>query len=491
MVGFFIIIIILLVVVIAVLLLYIFQKKESVEDVPGLYRNIYNLKNELSSCKTKYSSCKSQRDDLYYKNKDKDERIKVLDEKVYSMEKELGKLRVDLANKTESLQETKADLIELQESFVAEKKSNKLFQNLYHSEEDKNISLNRKYDYLQEEHDDLLARYDKAKVNSQKLNTQIKDLLREKNVAKEALKLLNHKIDGFDKIIESKNPFDYVAHLRAHALEHIKGYDVMNVEAVASLLKYQYKFEYLLSIYPELRVYRDDDAYIQYMQEEEQRCNIKNWISDKEYKELSEVEREQLAVDRYIANYGSKWTSWEMGRNYEIYVAYRLYNDKTLCDDGYDIIQEGLNRRLEDKGRDIIATHRKTGQVLIVQCKNWNEHSIIRENVIFQLYGSYMQWLVDNNKSITDDVVPCLYYTCQLSPVAIECAKMLNVRCVQLPMGKFPAIKCNVNKNTKELIYHLPFDRHYDLVKINAKGKGCKFEVAEAIAEGFRRAYNH
>ena len=56
-------------------------------------------------------------------------------------------------------------------------------------------------------------------------------------------------------------------------------------------------------------------------------------------------------------------------------------------------------------------------------------------------------------------------------------------------MGPFPPIKCNVNKNTGEKIYHLPFDRHYDLVKINAKGKGYKFEIAEAIQEGFRHVY--
>lgn len=309
--------------------------------------------------------------------------------------------------------------------------------------------------------------------------------------AKSDIMNLDQKVDDFDQMINAKNPFDYVAHLRAHALEHASEYEKMNVETLASLFKYQYKFEYLLAIYPELRAYREDDAYLQYMQEEEQRCNIINWISDAEYSKLSEIEREQLAVDRYIENYKNKWTSWEKGRNYEIYVAYMLFNDKSILDDGYDIIQEGLNKKLEDKGRDIIATHRKTGQVLIVQCKNWSEHSIIRENVIFQLYGSYMQWLVDNHKNLTDDVVPCLYYTCDLSPVAEECARMLKVKCVKLPMGKFPAIKCNVNKNTNQLIYHLPFDRHYDLVKINAKGKGYKFSIAEAIKEGFRRAYNH
>lgn len=496
--GIFIVFIVLLIIIIAVLLLYIFQKKEPVEDVPGLYRTINNLKNELGARKndcSKYvkdfADLKSKNEKLYWGNKDIAYRNKDLTEKVYSLEKELGKLRVELVSKAESLQKLEGEMEELRDSLASEKKSKDSFQRLYLSEIDKYISAKKEKDSLQKQNIELSVKHDNTVSNLKKLDQKNLDLLKENNATKELLKLLNHKIEEFDKIIAAKNPFDYVAHLRAHALEHAKEYEKMNVEALVSLLKYQYKFEYLLSIYPELRVYREDDAYLQYMQEEEQRCNIISWISDTEYRELSEIEREQLAVDRYIENYKNKWTSWEKGRNYEIYVAYMLYNDKSILDDGFDIIQEGLNKKLEDKGRDIIATHRRTGQVLIIQCKNWSEHSMIRENVIFQLYGSYMQWLIENNKNLTDDVVPCLYYTCDLSPEAEECARMLKVKCVKFPMGKFPAIKCNVNKNTNQLIYHLPFDRHYDLVKINAKGKGYKFSIAEAIKEGFRRAYNH
>lgn len=297
------------------------------------------------------------------------------------------------------------------------------------------------------------------------------------------IKQLEQKIDDIDQMINAKNPFDYVAHLRAHALEQKNMYADSNVEELASLFKYQYKFEYLLSIYPELRKFKDDDAYINYMHEEEKRCNIRNWLSDNEYFQMTEQDREQLAVDRYISD-SSKWSDWEKGRNYEIYCAYKLFNE------GYDIIQEGLNKKLEDGGRDIIATHRRTGKILIVQCKNWS--SLVRENVIFQLYGSFVQWKLDNEDRIKGmEVEPWLYITCGLSAEAIKCANLLGVRVRRLPMDRFPAIKCNVNHNTGYKIYHLPFDRHYDLVKINAKGKGYKFEIAEAIQEGFRRAYNH
>lgn len=318
-----------------------------------------------------------------------------------------------------------------------------------------------------------LQKVKKEKSVLEDLNARQVDLIRQQE----------QKIDDFDQMINAKNPFDYVAHLRAHALEHKNMYVDSNVEELASLFKYQYKFEYLLSIYPELRKFKDDDAYINYMHEEEKRCNIRNWLSDNEYFQMTEQGREQLAVDRYISD-SSKWSDWEKGRNYEIYCAYKLFNED------YDIIQEGLNKKLEDGGRDIIATHRRTGKILIVQCKNWS--SLVRENVVFQLYGSFVQWKLDNEDKIKGvEVEPWLYITCDLSPEAIKCANLLGVKVRRLPMDRFPAIKCNINHNTGHKIYHLPFDRHYDLVKINAKGKGYKFEIAEAIQEGFRRAHNH
>lgn len=333
---------------------------------------------------------------------------------------------------------------------------------------------------------DELQKIKKENLLLANLNVRQVELIKqlESEVESKEKTIYRKTVDDFKKIINAKNPFDYVAHLRAHALEHIKEYEGQKVDELADLFKYQYKFEYLLSIYPELIKFKDDDTYIKYKEEEDKRCNVKNWLSDGEYNKLSEVEREQLAVDRYIKQEKYQWSDWEKGRNYEIYCAYILYNE------GYDIIQEGLNKKLEDKGRDIIAIHRESGKVLIVQCKNWK--SEVRENIIFQLFGSYAQWLFENGRKLYDpDVEPWIYVTGSVSPVAQDCSKMLKIQIRHLPMGPFPPIKCNVNKNTRDKIYHLPFDRQYDLVKINAKGKGYKFDIAEAIKEGFRRAYNH
>jgi competence protein ComGC len=448
--GVLLIIVVLCVVVIVVLLLGKFQKNEPVADMTYFNSTINMLRNQIERWKADFTQ---QGEELQKIKKEK------------SVLADLNARQVDLIRQLESDVESKLKMINKQTVELSNQKTVVHGLNFEKNElQDLNAKLNKELDEEAYIYSELYYKYECAKSD---------------------IENLEQKLDDFDQMINAKNPFDYVAHLRAHALEHKNMYVDSNVEELASLFKYQYKFEYLLSIYPELRKFKDDDAYINYMHEEEKRCNIRNWLSDNEYFQMTEQGREQLAVDRYISD-SSKWSDWERGRNYEIYCAYKLFNED------YDIIQEGLNKKLEDGGRDIIATHRRTGKILIVQCKNWSERSQIRENVVFQLYGSFVQWKLDNEDKIKGvEVEPWLYITCDLSPEAIKCVNLLGIRVRRLPMDRFPAIKCNVNHNTGQKIYHLPFDRHYDLVKINAKGKGYKFEIAEAIKEGFRRAYNH
>lgn len=448
MIGILLIIIGVLVVVIFILLISAFQKNGQAYDVQSFQWKINNLRNEL------YSKKQDLQRQLVQNQKLKDEN-RTLKESNNSSQNEVSSLSYKLSQNARVLSRCQTEV----------SNKNDIIQGL-------NFQCNELKDSL-----------NAARVDADKADWAYIEMSEKIEDAENEISRLNDYIESFENMINGKNPFDYVAHLRAHALEHVHEYVGKNVEELAELFKYQYKFEYLLSIYPELRVYKNDDAYINYMHEEEKRCNIKNWLTDEEYNHLSEVGREQLAVDRYITS-SLKWTDWEKGRNYEIYCAYILFNE------GYDIIQEGLNKKLEDKGRDIIAVHQKTGKTLIVQCKNWIGY--VRENIVFQLFGSYAQWLVDNDRKLGDKSVEAwLYVTGPLSDEAQRCAQKLDVHVRHLPMEKFPAIKCNVNHNTGQLIYHFPFDRHYDLVKINARGKGYKFSVAEAINEGFRRAYNH
>lgn len=388
--------------------------------------------NDLSTCKSSSDFTRFRRvKELQYDLEQSNVKVNQLTVKVQNLEFIKSKCDADALISQNKINELKW-LVDSKERQLSAKE--KEIQTLNFDLSNKKAVING-LNFEKNELQDLNAKLNKELDEAEYVYRELYDKY---ECAKSDITNLEQKVDDFDQMISAKNPFDYVAHLRAHALEHIKEYEDKKVDELAELFKYQYKFEYLLSIYPELRKFKDDDAYINYMHEEEKRCNIKNWLSDEEYFQLSEEGREQLAVDRYISD-SSKWSDWEKGRNYEIYCAYILYNE------GYDIIQEGLNKKLEDKGRDIIAIHRESGKVLIVQCKNWK--SEVRENIIFQLFGSYAQWLFENGRKLYDpDVVPWIYVTGSVSPVAQDCAKMLKIQIRHLPMGPFPPIKCNVNK---------------------------------------------
>ena len=54
----------------------------------------------------------------------------------------------------------------------------------------------------------------------------------------------------------------------------------------------------------------------------------------------------------------------------------------------------------------------------------------------------------------------------------------------------YPCIKCNINQQTGEKIYHLPFDQQYDRVVINNLcGEFYANTIAQAEKAGFRRAW--
>jgi hypothetical protein len=67
---------------------------------------------------------------------------------------------------------------------------------------------------------------------------------------------------------------------------------------------------------------------------------------------------------------------------------------------------------------------------------------------------------------------------------------MLGVQIVQnIPLGRYPAIKCNVSLRDSTKIYHLPFDQQYDRTLIEFKDECYVETVAEAESLGFRRAF--
>lgn len=247
-----------------------------------------------------------------------------------------------------------------------------------------------------------------------------------------------------------------------------------------------YKYEMLLQLFPELSKYTDDFESIKQLEEissidilQEDFDRVQFYLSKEEYTSLSVDERNQLALDRYVK--GQK-TKWQIGRDYELFCGI------TYERDGWDVEYYGMEKKLNDMGRDLIA--KKNNIHHVVQCKYWAQNKTIHEKHITQLFGTTVEYGMNLSNNIT---VKAVFITnIKLSDSARKFADKLGVIVKEdTPLEDFPRIKCNVNKDEygeESLIYHLPFDQQYDRTKINKKGEFYAFNVDEAVKAGFRRA---
>lgn len=242
------------------------------------------------------------------------------------------------------------------------------------------------------------------------------------------------------------------------------------------------KLAYIESLFPNIndifeQGFNESDDFE--LETEENTDRVRLFLSPEEYKKLSTTEKNQLALDRYVENRKSKW---QIGRDYEMFIGNKLESE------GFKVSYTGIIEKLEDMGRDLIATKGK--EVYIIQCKNWSQEKTIHEKHIFQLYGTVVLWKLDNPLS---DVHGAFVTSTKLSEKAKMVAAELGIEITEnLPLGDFPRIKCNINRTTGEKIYHLPFDQQYDAAVIDTKKGECyAFTVAEAEAKGFRRAWRH
>lgn len=245
----------------------------------------------------------------------------------------------------------------------------------------------------------------------------------------------------------------------------------------------QYQLSYYEMLFPWLEEFREVDPKKGWKltheidgKEESEYESIREWLSPDEYQRLSQSERYQLVLDRYIKKAKS---NWEIGIDYERYVGY-TYEMK-----GYKVHYSGALLGLEDMGRDLVAEY--GDQSLVIQCKRWSSDKTIHEKHIFQLFGTTMVLHIKN---------PDRYYsgvfitTTTLSDTARKCAQSLHIEVIEnYSYQKHPMIKCN-KAYTGEKIYHLPMDQQYDRVIIaNKPGSLFANTVKEAEKLGYRRAY--
>lgn len=244
-------------------------------------------------------------------------------------------------------------------------------------------------------------------------------------------------------------------------------------EWIAAL--YEFHFPWL----EELRSFDEERAYIEEASPEDGESSdpAKRWISDVEWGSLSETERNQLALERYLR---SRKSPWQLGRDYERYVGYLREQD------GCRVTYHGIAKGLEDLGRDVLAE--KDGTIEVIQCKRWAQHKEIHEKHVFQLFGTMTAARIENPDKL---VTGTFTTTTSLSERAREFARVLDIRVEEkFPLADYPRIKCNVALRDGERIYHLPFDQQYDTaVIIPERGECYAMTCAEAEALGFRRAW--
>ena len=189
----------------------------------------------------------------------------------------------------------------------------------------------------------------------------------------------------------------------------------------------------------------------------------------------------------------------EVGRLYERYIGY-LYER-----DGWYVTFKGIVDGFDDLGRDLICV--KGNVHHIVQAKCWSKHKTIHEKHVYQLHSSTLHYRMQYRrmlrekygkqetkkrmKLINQDLKSVICTTTELSETAQEVVKYLggHMEHRKEPLSKdYPMIKCNINRHSREKIYHLPFDTTYDTIIIgNVDGELYAETIREAESLGFRR----
>lgn len=419
-------------------------------------------------------------------------------------------------------------VVELQESEYAkvcqaeqnlEKEAERLKSNLLRLTKEKELDYNREVAKLNAE-DQALKRRLELDYNRKvaKLNAEEQALKRqlERSYNRKYAELVDKEWE-LKQLLESSQPFKSSAAMMADISAAIfKGVERNLREKIRPALtaakevkrmrgkhrdlerQYReilYKYEFLLSSFPELGEYVDNDEelvslaqYDSYEELEENRDKSRDYLSKEEWDSMTTTQRNQLALDRYIARQKSPS---QIGRDFEMFCAWRLE-----CE-GFQVIRYGIKKGLEDLGRDLIAWRRladASEEVYVIQCKCWKKERLIRENVVAQLCGTTFAYSRDTAKERESNqrkIIPVIMFPefSSLSDVACDFCKKLGVVVSQVHFENFPRIKCNINGQSK--IYHLPFDQQYNRTDIKNPGEFYAWTVSEAEAAGFRRAQKH
>jgi hypothetical protein len=359
--------------------------------------------------------------------------------------------------------------------------------------------------------------------NIQKLKALEKNVFLLNQENKELVEIINSREQALQKIIIEKSSafpwlaeaiaefykyqdFEIATYLETKKHPAYKRADAVRLVALDNkLLRKQVKIaqnfvNYYENLFPWINEYVGEDlddllegiAQSGKQESNEEDDPVLKYVPKAEFEKLSPSERNQKALDRYLS---SRKKSYEIGRDYERYIGY-LYETK-----GFQVEYIGIEKGLEDLGRDLVCIKGK--EIDIVQCKCWANHKTIHEKHINQLYGTAVKYFIDHQQFINDkkslNLFPNLISSGQikatfvtstkLSDTAKKFASALGISVIEeKPLEKYPVIKCNI-ASSGEKIYHLPFDQQYDKTLIKNSGEFYANSVIEAESKGFRRAF--
>ena len=383
--------------------------------------------------------------------------------------------------KKKKLKSNNEEIIDLKEEIIDLKNERTLIEQKYVNAIQE---LNKKCEALKKALDNSMLSTLKSRENIQ---SSYNDLTKEHSNAFSYVSSLMSDYLTYNIYMEElslKNSPKYHERQRAAKVREIRE---ETKQIIISLKEARYQLDYLLQLYPELNEvinYQEDfSPTLDEIKENKEIYNddpISSYISREDFDDPAPTERNQLALDRYISRNKS---NWEIGRDYELYVAYRFERR------GYKVDTFGSYMKLNDLGRDLIA--KKDKKIKVVQCKYWSSQKVIHENHICQLFGTVICYCIENNLK-TSDVEPVFITSTVLSEQAKKFADMLKITVLEnFPLKEFPRIKCNIGHDEygKTYIYHLPMDQLYDKVQISKNEECYCATVAEAEALGFRRAY--
>lgn len=393
-----------------------------------------------------------------------DKKEKDWENKKRTEELRLRNLQTDIDNEI-------AQKLEAEKSEILEWK--KVVSNQIATEE--KASLNRIRDKESEAKESIRLEKDAATQLSNEVNKIIKQTIQNNPELAKQIADAQYYLDirSYNQLLYQKRP----ALKAAEEVKKISGEKRLLMKENRQL---QYQLDFYEKLFPWLEDFKEvpSDEAVSYVTGAygSEYDAVRKWISPEDFEKLSNAEKYQKILDRWKVR---KKTDWDIGIEYERYIGYKLE-----CD-GYKVGYIGATLGLKDMGRDLIAT--KNGQTLIIQCKRWAKEKTIHEKHLFQLYGSTAVYATEHPDVHCKAV---FITTAALSDTARKCAEYCNISVVEnCPMGDYPLIKCNANKDG-EKIYHLPFDQQYDKIVISKNKQSCyAWTTFEAEEKGFRRAY--